>query len=136
MIPFATVWTLRTECLNPLDAGRVIPVQIGGSGSGGYCSDTINDEIWIDDVEVTTDNAGALLVHDAHDTDPSTAFALSRLTDAGVLHQSPIGIFRDVDRPTYDDQARSQIATASEAIGDREQALAGLISGSDTWTIV
>ena len=29
--------------------------------------------------------------------DPSFAFGLSRLTDAGVLHRAPIGIFRDVE---------------------------------------
>ena len=51
-----------------------------------------------------------LLVHDAHAADPTTAFAISRLTDAGYLHQSPIGIFRQVERPTYDDQARDQVA--------------------------
>jgi len=77
-----------------------------------------------------------LLVHDAHNDDPSTAFALSRLTDAGVLHQSPIGIFRQVQRPTYDDQAREQIVTASAGQGDQRQALASLISGGDTWTVV
>jgi len=77
-----------------------------------------------------------LLVHDAHNPDPSTAFALSRLTDAGVLHQAPIGIFRQVERPTYDDQARAQIATAAQGQGDPHAALAGLISGSDTWTVV
>ena len=56
----------------------------------------------------------AMLVHDAHNTDPTTAFAISRLTDAGYLHRAPIGIFRQVERPTYDDQARDQIRTARE----------------------
>ena len=77
-----------------------------------------------------------LLIHDAHLDDPTTAFALSRLTDAGVLHQSPIGIFRQVERATYDDQARSQLATASVGHDDPHAALASLISGGDTWTVV
>ena len=38
-------------------------------------------------------------VHDAHAADPTFAFGLSRLTDAGVLHRAPIGIFRDVEAP-------------------------------------
>ena len=46
----------------------------------------------------------AVLVHDAHSPDPTIAFAISRLTDAGYLNQSPIGIFRQVERPTYDDR--------------------------------
>jgi 2-oxoglutarate ferredoxin oxidoreductase subunit beta len=79
----------------------------------------------------------SLLVHDAYNPDPSTAFAISRLTDSGYLNQSPIGIFRQVERPTYDDQARAQIATATEAApGDRTERLAALISSGDTWTVV
>ena len=69
--------------------------------------------------------------------DPTTAFAISRLTDAGVLHHAPIGIFRQVERPTYDDQARDQIASAAQAApGEPADRLAGLIGGGDTWTVV
>jgi 2-oxoglutarate ferredoxin oxidoreductase subunit beta len=76
-------------------------------------------------------------VHDAHNADPSTAFAISRLTDSGYLNQSPIGIFRQVERPTYDDQARAQITTAQDAAtGDPSERLAALISAGDTWTVV
>ncbi|MBD8870785.1 2-oxoacid:ferredoxin oxidoreductase subunit beta [Nocardioides donggukensis] len=79
----------------------------------------------------------ALLVHDAHHEDPSTAFAISRLTDSGYLNQSPIGIFRQVERATYDDQARGQIHAATEAApGTPTDRLAGLIGGGDTWTVV
>src|SRR5688572_7417529 len=78
-----------------------------------------------------------ILVHDAHNADPSTAFAISRLTDSGYLNQSPIGIFRQVERPTYDDQARAQITTAQDAAtGDSTARLAALISAGDTWTVV
>jgi 2-oxoglutarate ferredoxin oxidoreductase subunit beta len=87
-------------------------------------------------VEVTAGNAADLLVHDAHADDPTTAFALSRFTDAGYLHQAPIGIFRQVSRPTYDDQAREQVELASEGSEDRGLALSGLINGGDTWTVV
>jgi 2-oxoglutarate ferredoxin oxidoreductase subunit beta len=83
-----------------------------------------------------------ILVHDAHDPDPSTAFAISRLTAADYLNQSPIGIFRQVERPTYDDQAREQVTTATQAAAgngdaaDRATRLAALIGGGDTWTIL
>ena len=76
-----------------------------------------------------------MVVHDATADDPTTPFALSRLTDGGYLHQSPIGIFRAVERPTYDDQARAQVATARRH-HDRSAALAGLLGGGDTWTVV
>ncbi|WP_110180416.1 2-oxoacid:ferredoxin oxidoreductase subunit beta [Nocardioides solisilvae] len=80
----------------------------------------------------------AVLVHDAHNPDPTLAFAISRLTDSGYLNQSPIGIFRQVDRPTYDDQAREQLtlAAGSSSDGDPGARLASLIGGGDTWTVV
>ena len=66
-----------------------------------------------------------------------TAFAISRLTDAGYLNQAPIGIFRQVERPTYDDQVRIQVQAAAEATsGEPTDRLAALIGGGDTWTVV
>ena len=85
-------------------------------------------------VEVADVGEDALLVHNAHRPDPSVAFALSRLTDGGVLHRSPIGIFRDVQRPAYDDLVREQVALARTE-GDPEQSLAHLIAGKDTWIV-
>jgi 2-oxoglutarate/2-oxoacid ferredoxin oxidoreductase subunit beta len=74
----------------------------------------------------------AVLVHDAHDDDPSTAFALSRITRPD-LSMTPIGVFRDVQRPVYDDLMSEQLdrAVAKSGAGD----LAALIAGGDTWTI-
>jgi 2-oxoglutarate ferredoxin oxidoreductase subunit beta len=65
------------------------------------------------------------------------AFAISRLTDAGYLNTSPIGIFRQVQRPTYDDAAREQVAVATNGdTADRTDRLAALIGGGDTWTVL
>ncbi len=127
----------KADAIIPLEHGR--PVRFGVEGSKGIVRSASGG---VDVVEVATEsNPGGvaeseLLVHDAHAPDPSTAFALSRLTDAGILHQSPIGIFRQVQRATYDDQAREQITTASAGATDPKQALAGLINGGDTWTVV
>ncbi|MGH3492720.1 MAG: 2-oxoacid:ferredoxin oxidoreductase subunit beta [Sciscionella sp.] len=71
------------------------------------------------------------VMHDAHADDPSQAFAISRLDDPTMAHV-PIGIFRDVARPTYDDGVREQIAAAQAADGAD---LADLIAGNDTWTV-
>jgi len=127
----------KADAIIPLVHGEAIRFGTPGEdglGSKGVVRDPGTGGVKV--VQVSETGTDALLVHDAHTPDPSTAFALSRLTDAGVLHQSPIGIFRDVARPTYDDQARQQIATAREGQVDPQAALAGLISGSDTWTIV
>jgi 2-oxoglutarate ferredoxin oxidoreductase subunit beta len=132
----------KADAIIPLEQGQ--PIRFGtpdedGNGTKGIVRAPGGG---VEVVSVSSGSAdggvdeAALLVHDAHHPDPSTAFALSRLTDAGVLHQSPIGIFRQVDRPTYDDQARAQILTAAQGQGDKRAALTSLINGSDTWTVV
>jgi 2-oxoglutarate ferredoxin oxidoreductase subunit beta len=83
---------------------------------------------------------GDLLVHDAHAGDPGVAFALSRLAEAASNARTPIGVFRDVDRPTYDELLNDQLVRAQQtqgggSDGDSEELLAGLLAGSDTWTI-
>jgi 2-oxoglutarate ferredoxin oxidoreductase subunit beta len=83
---------------------------------------------------VANTSDGTPIVHDAHREDPGLAFELSQLTDAGVIHQAPIGIFRDVSKPTSDDELRSQLTFAPTP----EQRLADLqayITGKDTWTL-
>jgi 2-oxoglutarate ferredoxin oxidoreductase subunit beta len=73
-----------------------------------------------------------VVVHDAHNPDPSVAFALSRLDEPAFEHV-PIGIFRQVDRPAYDVLMAEQMdeAAAREGAGD----LADLLMGGDTWRI-
>jgi 2-oxoglutarate ferredoxin oxidoreductase subunit beta len=71
-------------------------------------------------------------IHDAHADDPSQAFEFSRLDDRTMAHV-PIGIFRQVERPTYDDQVRFQVDEARERQGDGD--LAALLAGADTWTV-
>jgi len=132
----------KADAIIPLVHGE--PIRFGvpdssGQGAKGLVRDTETGGVRVVEVgsgpgQVSED---AILVHDAHNTDPSTAFAISRLTDSGYLNQSPIGIFRQVERPTYDDQARAQVADAKAAApGDRAEKLAALISAGDTWTVV
>jgi 2-oxoglutarate/2-oxoacid ferredoxin oxidoreductase subunit beta len=67
------------------------------------------------------------IVHD--ETDVTTAFALSRVTYAthGVV---PLGVFRAVERASYDDLVQSQL---DEARGDGD--LAALVASGDTWQV-
>jgi 2-oxoglutarate ferredoxin oxidoreductase subunit beta len=87
-------------------------------------------------VDADAVSAADLLVHDAHAHDPELAFALSRLSDTSNT-KTPIGVFRDVDRPTYDELLNEQLDTArsTQASADGEAGLAALLAGSDTWTI-
>ena len=74
-----------------------------------------------------------MLVHDAHNADPSVAFALSRLSDPMTLANTPIGVFRDVARPSYDAAFQAQLATAPGRTAPATSA--ALLAGSDTWEI-
>ena len=84
---------------------------------------------------VAVEEVGAqnLLVHDAHAVDPGVAFALSRLSHPVTLQDTPIGIFRDVQRPSYDRLLRDQLASAEATSGRGD--LGALLRGSDTWTV-
>lgn len=77
--------------------------------------------------------ADAFIVHDAHVTDPSYAFALSRLSHPETLANTPIGVFRDISRPVYDRQMSAQVSDAIAQRGPGD--LAALIRGKDTWTV-
>ncbi|MEO7260773.1 MAG: 2-oxoacid:ferredoxin oxidoreductase subunit beta [Jatrophihabitantaceae bacterium] len=77
---------------------------------------------------------GRVVVHDARAEDPSYAFALSRLSQLDSRY-SPMGVFRDVARPSYDQLLNDQLAVAkAKAPGDAD-ALNSLLRGSDTWTV-
>ena len=71
--------------------------------------------------------AGTGIVHD--ETDFATAFALSQVTweTHGAV---PLGIFRDVERDSYDELLQRQVETAS-GIDD----LQTLVGSGDTWRI-
>lgn len=71
--------------------------------------------------------------HDAHADNPQLAFALSQLTDSNALGLSPVGIFRDIERPVYDDLARSQVTTFEDR-AEQLAAVQGLLVGHDTWS--
>jgi 2-oxoglutarate ferredoxin oxidoreductase subunit beta len=83
-------------------------------------------------VDVANVGEEDVLVHDARHDEPALAFMLSRLgnVDGGV---TPIGVFRSVDRPVYDDEVREQVdeAVAARGAGD----LGALLASGDTWRI-
>jgi len=83
-------------------------------------------------VEVADVGIEKLIVHDETRSDPSLAFALSRLA-SGPTMPTPIGVFRSVDRPTYEDEVSMQLAVATETRGPGD--LAKLLSSGGTWTV-
>src|ERR1700736_5665943 len=100
------------------------PVRFGPGGARGVRLRTDGSaEVFAGD--------GEALVWNAHHPEASPAFALSRLTreSAGA---TPIGVFRDVERPVYDELMEEQLTAASEREAGE---LGALLTTGDTWTI-
>jgi 2-oxoglutarate ferredoxin oxidoreductase subunit beta len=115
----------RDEVLVRLEHGQ--PIVFGADGAKGF--------VWnrgqLTAVDTASVDADELVVHDAHLDDPSLAFALSRLDTTDFAH-TPMGIFRDVERPSYDELMGEQLDAAT-AKGPAE--LGALLHSGDTWTI-
>ena len=73
-----------------------------------------------------------IVVHNAHAADSSQAYAISRLSH-GPTGPTPLGIFRDVSRPVYDDEIEAQIEQSRASRGDGD--LAALLTSMGTWTV-
>ncbi len=106
------------------------PIRFGADNEKGVTR-TADGHIKV--VPVAEVGEDAIIRHDAHAKDPGLAFALSRLANPRTLQNTPIGVFRDIERPSYGRMARQQIDDVIEkkGVGD----LQSLLNGSDTWTV-
>jgi 2-oxoglutarate ferredoxin oxidoreductase subunit beta len=105
------------------------PIRFGPEGSMGLRFGAYGS---LEPAAVSSVPASELVTHSVAVEDPSYAFALSRLDSAGFEH-TPIGVFRSVPRPSYDDLMASQITEARSRSGEGD--LAKLLRGSDTWQV-
>ena len=103
--------------------------NIFNDGAFDFVRDEKENRIYLEHGEPVGETG---LVHDAHAADPAGAFALSRITQ-DTHGATPIGVFRDVDRPSYDELMTAQLESATEKRGAGE--LAALIGSGDTWQI-
>jgi 2-oxoglutarate ferredoxin oxidoreductase subunit beta len=105
------------------------PVRFGDDGEHGVVGDSHGRLRIADAGEVGEEG---LLVHDAHDQNPSQAFALAHLAER-PSGPTPVGVFRDVERPTYAEATAQELAAAREGLGADE--LDSLLRSGDTWTV-
>ena len=104
------------------------PVRFGAEGEKGV---VLKSDGACELVDVAAVGEEALLIHDEHQAEGSLAFALSRISHT-PHGPTPIGIFRDIERPVYDQLMAEQLETAkAEGAGE----LAGLLNSGDTWQI-
>jgi 2-oxoglutarate/2-oxoacid ferredoxin oxidoreductase subunit beta len=110
-----------------LEHGR--PIRFGAEGEKGVVQEPDGSLRIVDVGEMGEDK---LLVHDAHRDSPSLAFSLAHLSERPT-GPTPIGIFRDVQRPVYGEAMERQLEAATEKLGRGD--LAKLLAGGDTWTV-
>ncbi|MEV6758076.1 2-oxoacid:ferredoxin oxidoreductase subunit beta, partial [Streptomyces sp. NPDC051214] len=118
------------EAVIRLEHGQ--PIRFGADRAKGVVRDPATGDLNV--VPVTPETESQILIHDAHSTSPTQAFALSRLADPDTLHHTPIGVFRNTQRPVYDTLMSDQLDTAIEQNGKGD--LATLLAGNDTWTVI
>jgi 2-oxoglutarate ferredoxin oxidoreductase subunit beta len=74
---------------------------------------------------------GDLLVHDENRPDPAIAYIMARMEYP--QYPVPMGVFRAVERPTYEALMEGQIRDAIEREGEGD--LEALLGEGDTWTV-
>ena len=124
---YFTERSVRTDHMIYLEHGQ--PMIFGKERNKGIRMNGAHPEvITIGENGMTVDD---LLVHDIHLKDPSVAFMLARMEYPDF--PQPIGIFRAVERDTYEDMMEAQIeaAIAKQGAGNLEK----LINSGDTWIV-
>jgi 2-oxoglutarate ferredoxin oxidoreductase subunit beta len=119
---------VRADMLIELKHGE--PIRFGADGAQGV---VLNEFGECEVVDVATVGEDRLLVHDEHRDDPTLAFALSRIADRPTV-PTPIGVFRDVVRPTYEAEIQRQLVMSAERQGPPD--LEALLSSGATWEVV
>jgi 2-oxoglutarate ferredoxin oxidoreductase subunit beta len=117
----------RDEMLIPLVHGQ--PIRFGRDLEKGVALSPQGRAMIVDVAEVGED---AILVHDEQRAEPGLAFTLSRLS-RGPYEPTPIGVFRDVERPEYAEATNRQVdeTIAQKGKGD----LAALLRSGATWDV-
>ncbi len=122
-----TAKEVRADRTITLDHGK--PMIFGKERDKGLRFNGMHIEV----VEIGKDGIteGDLLVHDETRADPTIAFLLSRME--WPEFPVPMGVFRAVQRPTYDALMAKQIEDVIAAEGEGE--LREIFLEGDTWTV-
>jgi 2-oxoglutarate ferredoxin oxidoreductase subunit beta len=124
---FAEVTSRETRDNNRIYLEEGKPIIFGPNDEYGVRLGPDGAEV----VEVANVGLDAIQVHTSKNPGPGVAFAMSRLSH-GPHGPTPLGIFRDVERPVYDDLMIGQIEEAQEHKGTGD--LAALLRSHGSWT--
>ncbi len=116
----------KTDTTIELEHGK--PLVFGKNRDKGIRQNGMQLEVVTLGKGITEDD---LLFHDEKLPEPSLAYLLSRMRHPEF--PEPIGVFRDVQRPMYDQMVDAQIADARAKRGPGD--LTALLNSGDTWTV-
>jgi 2-oxoglutarate ferredoxin oxidoreductase subunit beta len=122
---FAALTEKDTKDANQIRLQAGQPIRFGVENERGVAR---GRDGHLEIVNVADVGEDALIVHDPTVSDPGLAFSLARLAE-DPTGPTPIGIFRDVERPVFGRSGRVRTEQASDA------ELAELLMSGDTWTV-
>jgi len=105
------------------------PIRFGANNEKGI---RLSGRASVEIVDVEQAGEENLIVHDVHREDPALAFMLAHIA-TGPTMPTPIGIFRDVDRPVYGEEMERQLSVAREKLG--VGSVETLLTSGDTWEV-
>ncbi|HEX2851540.1 MAG TPA: 2-oxoacid:ferredoxin oxidoreductase subunit beta [Acidimicrobiales bacterium] len=117
----------RADMLIPLEHGK--PIVFGADGD--KCV-VLNSQGRAQLASTSDVDESQILIHDEHREGPGLAFTLSRLS-TGPHEPTPIGVFRDVDRPDYGSAVQHQLHEAAQRSGPGD--LRALLRSGSTWDV-
>ena len=123
---YATDRECKADNVIELEHGR--PLIFGRERDKGIRLNGLEPEVVELRKGITEDD---LLFHDEKAAEPSLAYLLSRMRYPEF--PEPIGVFRAVDMPKYDEELNNQIAAARKAKGDGD--LNDLFHSGETWEV-
>jgi 2-oxoglutarate ferredoxin oxidoreductase subunit beta len=126
---FITDKTLKAEAQLRMEHGK--PLLFGKENKKGIRLNPATIQLEVVTLGENGITEKDILVHDAKREDPTLAYMLASLSTRPGC-PTPVGIFRDVRRPTVDELTWEKIEAAKSA---KKADLTGLLSGADTWTI-
>ncbi len=122
----------KTKADNTVELVHGEPLIFGKENNLGIRSNGLSLEV----VELTEDhNPSDLLVYDKTSPNPGMAQMVAAMGLSGGSMPLPVGMFREVHRPSYESAMDDQVRAAQAKTGGGKPSLQSLFSKGDTWTV-
>jgi 2-oxoglutarate ferredoxin oxidoreductase subunit beta len=127
---FLTEKSVKADAILRMEQGK--PLVYGKDGKKGIRFNPQSAELEVVEIGKNGVTEQDILVHDAKREDPTIAFMLANLSVKPGF-PTPIGVFRDLRKPTCEELTWQMIDAAKAKKGNVD--LGKLLAGGDTWTI-